>query len=82
MDRPADGEMPNNDDLEPLFETILKTVPPSYDPQAPLQAQVTNLDASPYLGRPALVRVYSSELRKGAQVAWCKSDGSIEDQGR
>ena len=78
-DRPADGEMPNNDDLEPLFETILKTVPaPSYDPQAPLQAQVTNLDASPYLGRLALVRVYSGELRKGAQVAWCKSDGSIE----
>lgn len=79
LERPDDGAMPDSDDLEPLFQTILNTIPaPTYDPTAPLQAQVTNLDASPYLGRLALVRVYSGELRKGAQVAWCKSDGSIE----
>ena len=78
LNRPADGQMPDSDNLEPLFETILKTIPaPAYDPQEPLRAQVTNLDASPYLGRLALVRVYAGVLRKGAQVAWCKSDGSI-----
>jgi GTP-binding protein TypA/BipA len=79
LERPGDGEMPDHDDLEPLFETIMKTIPaPTYDPAEPLRAQVTNLDASPYLGRLALVRVYSGELRKGAQVAWCRSDGNIE----
>ena len=79
LNRPGDGEMPDNDSLEPLFETILKTVPaPAYDPDEPLRAQVTNLDASPYLGRLALVRVYSGTLRKGAQVAWCKTDGTVE----
>jgi len=77
-ERPADGSMPASDDLEPLFETIMKTIPaPVYDATEPLRAQVTNLDASPYLGRLALVRVYSGELKKGAQVAWCRSDGEI-----
>ncbi|MFT6563542.1 MAG: GTP-binding protein [Actinomycetes bacterium] len=77
-ERPADGSMPDSDDLEPLFETIMKTIPaPVYDATEPLRAQVTNLDASPYLGRLALVRVYSGELKKGAQVAWCRSDGEI-----
>ena len=66
-------------DLKPLFETILSAVPaPSYDDGAPLQALVTNLDASPYLGRLALCRVVNGSLRKGATVAWCRRDGSIE----
>ncbi len=77
--RPADGELPDSPDLEPLFEMLRRTVPaPAYDPRAPLQAHVTNLDASSYLGRIALCRIYSGELRKGQQVAWCRRDGSIE----
>src|SRR6059058_4850777 len=57
LNRPDDGEMPDSPDLLPLFETLLTTVPaPSYDAGAPLQAHVTNLDASPYLGRLALCR--------------------------
>src|SRR4051794_27662753 len=68
------------DDLEPLFETLLATVPaPAYDPEHPLQALVTNLDASPYVGRLALCRVRHGVLRKGAPVAWCRADGSIEN---
>ena len=68
------------DDLVPLFETLLATVPaPSYDPNHPLQALVTNLDASPYVGRLALCRVRHGMLRKGEQVAWCRADGTIED---
>src|SRR5579859_5904423 len=79
LNRPADGELPDSPDLEPLFEILRNTVPaPSYNPDAPLQAQVTNLDASSYLGRIALCRVYNGELRKGQQVAWCRRDGSIE----
>src|ERR1700733_8326179 len=78
LNRPADGELPDSDNLEPLFDVLRKTVPaPSYDPAAPLQAQVTNLDASSYLGRIALCRIYNGELRKGQQVAWCRRDGSI-----
>ena len=79
LDRPKDGAMPDSSDLRPLFETLLTTVPaPSYDEGAPLQAHVTNLDASPYLGRLALCRLHNGTLRKGQQVAWCKTDGSIE----
>jgi GTP-binding protein len=79
LNRPADGELPDSPDLEPLFEVLRNTVPaPAYDPAAPLQAQVTNLDASAYLGRIALCRVYNGELRKGQQVSWCRRDGSIE----
>jgi len=78
LNRPADGELPDSPDLEPLFTVLRNTVPaPSYEPSAPLQAQVTNLDASSYLGRIALCRVYNGELRKGQQVAWCRRDGSI-----
>src|SRR4051812_29894443 len=67
------------DDLSPLFETLLETVPPpSYDPEHPLQALVTNLDASPYVGRLALLRVRHGILRKGAQVAWCRANGEIQ----
>jgi GTP-binding protein len=79
LNRPLDGELPDSPDLEPLFTMLRETVPaPSYEPDAPLQAQVTNLDASAYLGRIALCRVYNGELRKGQQVAWCRRDGSIE----
>ena len=76
--RPADGDMPEAPDLAPLFATILDTVPaPEYDDAAPLQAHVTNLDASPYLGRLALCRVRAGEIKKGQSVAWCRADGSI-----
>jgi len=79
IDRPKDGGMPDNADLRPLFETLLATVPaPEYDDTAPLQAHVTNLDASPYLGRLALCRVHNGTMRKGQQVAWCRTDGTIE----
>ncbi len=79
MQRPADGTLPDATDLEPLFRTILGTIPaPSYTPDAPLQAHVTNLDASPYLGRLALCRVREGWIRKGQQVAWCKTDGTVE----
>jgi GTP-binding protein len=65
--------------LQPLFETLLTHVPaPTYDETMPLQALVTNLDASPYLGRLALCRVRNGTLRRGQQVAWCRTDGSIE----
>src|SRR5881394_3171956 len=66
-------------DLRPLVQTLLATVPPpAYDPDHPLQALVTNLDASPYVGRLALLRVQHGTIRKGEQVAWCRADGSIE----
>ncbi|MEO6791459.1 MAG: GTP-binding protein, partial [Ornithinibacter sp.] len=79
MTRPADGDMPDGDDLEPLFRTIIETIPaPSYDPEAPLQAHVTNLDASNFLGRLALLRVHNGTIRKGQQVAWCRRDGTTE----
>ena len=79
LTRPEDGGMPDSPDLEPLFETIVATIPaPSYDEGAPLQAHVTNLDASPYLGRLALCRVRQGWIRKGQTVAWCKTDGTME----
>ena len=66
-------------DLKPLFETLIEHVPaPTYTEDAPLQALVTNLDASPYVGRLALCRVHEGSLRKGQQVAWCRTDGSVE----
>ncbi|MGB3829600.1 MAG: translational GTPase TypA [Ornithinimicrobium sp.] len=76
---PGQGEMPDSPDLEPLFATILEHVPaPTYVEGAPLQAHVTNLDSSPFLGRIALCRVRAGEIRKGQQAAWCRRDGSIE----
>src|SRR6266702_4231235 len=67
------------DDLDPLFEMLLERIPaPSYEEGHPLQALVTNLDASPYLGRLALCRVLNGWIRKGQAVAWCRADGSIE----
>ncbi|GAA2421359.1 translational GTPase TypA [Actinomadura vinacea] len=79
LTKPGNAEMPDSPDLEPLFQVIKETIPaPSYDPDAPLQAHVTNLDASSYLGRIALCRVHSGIIKKGQQVAWCKRDGSVE----
>jgi GTP-binding protein len=66
-------------DLKPLLETLLDHIPPpAYDPTHPMQALVTNLDASPYVGRLALCRVRHGIIRRGQQVAWCRADGSIE----
>jgi GTP-binding protein len=76
---PGDGQLPDSPDLAPLFTAISQTIPaPVYDETAPLQAHVTNLDASPYLGRLALCRVHSGQIRKGQTVAWCRLDGTIE----
>ncbi|MDQ2789174.1 MAG: translational GTPase TypA [Pseudonocardiales bacterium] len=78
LTRPQDGEMPDAEDLRPLFDVILTHVPPpAGDAQAPLQAHVTNLDASTFLGRIALCRVRAGRLHKGQTVAWCREDGSI-----
>ena len=66
-------------DLGPFFDIVLEHVPPpSYDEDAPLRAHVTNLDASPYLGRIAVCRISSGTLRQGAPIAWCRTDGSIQ----
>jgi len=76
---PADGALPDNGDLEPLFATILDRIPaPTYDPDAPLQAHVTNLDASPFLGRLALLRIFNGTLTKGQQVAWVRHGGTTQ----
>ena len=77
LTRTADGGMPEEEDLEPLFKTLIETVPaPTYTEGAPLQAHVTNLDASPYLGRLALCRVHQGTITKGQQVAWMQADGT------
>jgi GTP-binding protein TypA/BipA len=66
-------------DLEPLFQTLLERIPaPEYDEDRPLQAHVTNLDASPYVGRLALCRIHHGTIRKGQQVAWCRANGEVE----
>jgi GTP-binding protein len=66
-------------DLRPLLDLILERIPaPSYEEGHPLQALVTNLDASPYVGRLALCRVYQGTIRRGQQVAWCRANGEIE----
>jgi GTP-binding protein len=77
LEAPVNGSFPDSPDLEPLFRTILETIPaPTYDEGAPLQAHVTNLDASPFLGRIALVRIHQGTLRKGQNVAWLRRDGT------
>ncbi|HJX32638.1 MAG TPA: translational GTPase TypA [Solirubrobacterales bacterium] len=66
-------------DLSPLLDLMLERIPaPQYDPDHPLQAHVTNLGASPYVGRLALCRVRNGTIRSGQQIAWCRADGSIE----
>ena len=79
LNKPADGTLPDHEDLEPLFEAILKHIPaPKYDDEHPLQAHVTNLDASPFLGRLALLRIFNGTLRKGQNVAWVRQDGTTK----
>jgi GTP-binding protein len=80
MDRPADGAgLPEGATLLPLLDLLVEHVPaPTHDPEAPLQALVTNLDASPYLGRLALCRVRNGHMKRQQTVAWCRADGSIE----
>ncbi|GAA3594496.1 translational GTPase TypA [Klugiella xanthotipulae] len=78
--KPADGTLPDNDTLEPLFEAILEHVPaPVYDDEHPLQAHVTNLDSSPFLGRIALLRVHHGTINKGQTVAWVRHDGTVHN---
>ncbi|WP_341358897.1 translational GTPase TypA [Georgenia sp. M64] len=80
LNQPGDGELPDSENLEPLFATILSTIPaPTYEEGAPLQAHVTNLDASPFLGRLALLRIHNGELRKGQTVAWARQDGTMKN---
>jgi GTP-binding protein len=80
LERPADGAgLDDGATLKPLLDLLVERIPaPTYDPAMPLQALVTNLDASPYVGRLALCRVRSGTLRKGTAVAWCRADGTIE----
>ena len=76
--RPDNGGMPDADNLDALFDVIYETIPaPKYHEGAPLQAHVTNLDSSPYLGRLALCRVHEGEISKGQTVSWIKTDGTI-----
>jgi len=78
--KPENGTLPDNENLEPLFDAIIKHIPaPTYDDQHPLQAHVTNLDASPFLGRLALLRVFNGTIKKGQTVAWVKHDGSVHN---
>ncbi|MEV4508724.1 translational GTPase TypA [Dactylosporangium sp. NPDC049525] len=81
LSQPEDGTVPtDSDSLQPLFQTLLGTIPaPSYTEGAPLQAHVTNLDASPFLGRLALCRVREGRIRKGQTVAWIRIDGTVQN---
>ncbi|MCT2252564.1 translational GTPase TypA [Corynebacterium sanguinis] len=75
LNNPGNGELPDNEDLQPLFDVIYDTLPePSADIDAPFQAQVTNLDSSSFLGRIALIRVYAGSVKKGQTVAWVHYD--------
>ncbi|MGO3327263.1 translational GTPase TypA [Gordonia sp. (in: high G+C Gram-positive bacteria)] len=72
-EQPANGEVPAGENLDPLFDVLINSVPaPKGTTEAPLQAHVTNLDASPFLGRLGLVRIHNGTLRKGQQVSWCR----------
>ncbi|AUI49557.1 translational GTPase TypA [Arthrobacter crystallopoietes] len=80
LEQPADGTAPDNEDLEPLFATIMEHIPaPTYNPAGVLQAHVTNLDASPFLGRLALLRIYNGTLKKGQTVAWARQNGELKN---
>ena len=79
LERPADGGMPDKENLDVLFDTIFSAIPaPEYHEGAPLQAHVTNLDSSPFLGRLALCRVREGVIKKGQSVTWIKTDGTTE----
>jgi GTP-binding protein len=74
LDPSTEGE-----DLGPLLDLLLEHVPaPEHDPARPLQAHVTNIDASPYVGRLAICRVRHGVIRRGETVAWCRADGRVE----
>ncbi|WP_104107820.1 translational GTPase TypA [Nocardioides sp. 616] len=80
LTKPENGTLPDGDSLEPLFKTILDTIPaPTYTEGKPLQAHVTNLDSSPFLGRLALLRIHEGEINKGQTVAWMKADGTVKN---
>ncbi len=73
------GQPLAGDTLAPLLDLLLQRIPaPTYEPDHPLQALVTNLDASPYVGRLAICRVRNGTITKGQQIAWCRADGSIQ----
>ncbi|MFF0491599.1 translational GTPase TypA [Nocardia sp. NPDC004068] len=75
-ERPENGHAPDAENLDALFEILLNYIPaPKGDAAAPLQAHVTNLDASPFLGRLALLRIHNGTLRKGQNVAWMSAEG-------
>jgi GTP-binding protein len=79
LNKPANGEMPDSENLDPLFDTLLEAIPaPTYTQGAPLQAQVTNIDASPFLGRIGMCRIIEGTIRKGQQVVWIRQDGSVQ----
>ena len=78
--QPENGGLPDNDNLEPLFEAIIKNIPaPEYEEGAPLQAHVANIDSSDFLGRLGLVRIYNGTLEKGKTYGLSRVDGSIEN---
>ena len=73
------GPTPTEGTLAPLLDLLVERIPaPMHDPEHPLQALVTNLDASPYVGRLAICRVRNGSIRRGQQLAWCRADGTIE----
>ncbi|QUQ69105.1 translational GTPase TypA [Kutzneria sp. CA-103260] len=79
LTQPADGGLPDSENLDPLFDVLLGHLPaPTGDPEAPLRALVTNLDASSFLGRIALCRIHAGTMRKGEFVSWCREDGSTQ----
>ena len=81
LDEPAGPvpAAPKRASLDPLIEALFRYLPPpTFSEGAPLQALVTNLDSSPYLGRLALCRVVEGTLSRGQFVAWCRRDGSTE----
>ena len=79
LDYDAGAPTPTEGTLAPLLDLLVAHIPaPLHDPEHPLQALVTNLDASPYVGRLAICRVRNGTIKRGQQVAWCRADGSIE----
>src|SRR5699024_7129152 len=74
-ENPGNGNPPEAEDLQALFDVIYQALPePSAEIDAPLQAHVTNLDSSSFLGRIGLVRIHAGTLQKGQQVAWIHYD--------
>jgi GTP-binding protein TypA/BipA len=73
----VEGE--EGESLTPLLDLVLERIPaPVHDPHHPLQAHVTNLDASPYVGRLAICRIRNGTVRRGQQVAWCRANGTVQ----